>query len=91
MNNMTSKKTKILLSEKSTKLAGKRTLLSYIRTSVVCISLAIGFIKLDKEHPFDFATITLFCFAGFFLIFGFIDYFLTVHYIKSLTENTIDE
>jgi len=77
---------KLELSKKRTILASRRTLLSYIRTSIVCISLSFAYMKIDKSSPIDAFTIILFCLSGFFLIVGLVDYFLTNKSVNTISD-----
>ncbi len=77
---------KTTLSKERTILAGTRTLLSYIRTSLVCISVAFAFIKLDKNNPIDWLTITLFVFAGIFFALGTIQYLLVRYKVRKISD-----
>lgn len=72
------------LAKKRTMLAGVRTLLSHIRTSIVILSLAFAFMKLDKNNPIDALTIVLFVLSGVFLIIGVIDFFATKKYVGEI-------
>ncbi len=75
---------KTLLSLKRTALSCKRTLLSHFRTSLVCLSVAFAFIKLDKENPIDGFTITMIVLSALFLIAGVVEY---IFYIKNLKKH----
>ncbi len=75
--------TNLQLAQKRTKLANIRTFLSYIRTSLLSLSVALAFVKLDKENPLDFYSITLLIFSAIFLIIGLVNFFITNHSILS--------
>ena len=80
-----------ILSINQTKMAARRTLLSYISTGTVFISLALAYIKF-LDTKLDVVSLVMFGIALVFLIFGIVDYIIVQHSIKDLMhELMIDE
>ena len=67
------------LAVKRTKMSCERSLLSYIRTACVFVSLAFTYLKIAVYDKFDTFVIIMFCIGFGFLIFGVVEYFLTIH------------
>ncbi len=85
-------KTKIKLESIRTKLAIKQTmmscersLLSYISTACVFVSLAFTYLKIASYDKFDWFVIIMFVIGLSFLVFGLIEYFI----VKSKTKRTL--
>ena len=78
---------KLQLSKKSTRLASIRTFLSYIRTALVCLSVAFGFMKIDKNQPIDAFTIILFILSAISIIFGIITIISTNNLINKISND----
>lgn len=74
------------LAKKRTHLADMRTFLSYVRTSLLSLSVALAFIKLDKEKPLDVYSISLLALSGIILVIGVIQYFITIRSIKDIAK-----
>ena len=71
-------------------MAARRTLLSYISTGCVFISLALAYIKL-LDNTVDVVSLVMFIVALAFLVFGIIDYILVQKSIKDLLHDSILE
>lgn len=80
MENM--KQEKVGLSKKRTKLANIRTLLSFIRTSLILVSVAIAFFKLEKK--IDWIFVIFLIFSAIFLFVGIFNYYLTKKQIEKM-------
>lgn len=74
-----------LLSINQTKMAARRTLLSYISTGCVFISLALAYIKL-LDNKLDAVSLIMFGIALVFLVFGVIDFIFVQKSIKELMQ-----
>ncbi|MBR1984237.1 MAG: DUF202 domain-containing protein [Clostridia bacterium] len=66
------------LAVKRTKMSCERSLLSYIRTACVFVSLAFTYLKIGYEK-IDTFVIIMFIIGFGFLVFGMVEYFLTIH------------
>lgn len=67
------------LAVKRTKMSCERSLLSYIRTACVFVSLAFTYLKIAVYDKFDTFVIIMFIIGFGFLAFGIVEYFLTIH------------
>lgn len=74
-----------ILSINQTKMAARRTLLSYISTGTVFISLALAYIKF-LDTKLDAVSLIMFGVALVFLVFGIVDYIIVQHSIKDLVK-----
>ena len=74
-----------LLSINQTKMAARRTLLSYISTGSVFISLALAYIKL-LENTVDFVSLIMFGVALIFLVICIVDFIMVQKSFKELLE-----
>lgn len=62
------------LSIRQTAMSCERSLLSYIRTACVFVSLAFTYLKIASYDQFDAFVIVMFVIGLFFLAFGVIEY-----------------
>lgn len=67
------------LAVKRTKMSCERSLLSYIRTACVFVSLAFTYLKIAVYDKFDTFVIIMFIIGLGFLAFGLVEYFLTIY------------
>ena len=79
------------LAVKRTKMSCERSLLSYIRTACVFVSLAFTYLKIAVYDKFDTFVIIMFCIGFGFLIFGLIEYFLTMHRTNNIYKEYEDD
>lgn len=71
------------LAKERTKLAGVRTSLSFVRTMLVCLSVAFAFMKIDKNKPIDTFTIILFIVSGICFVLAILSYFFVIKHINN--------
>ena len=64
------------LAIRQTAMSCERSLLSYIRTACVFVSLAFTYLKIAAYDQFDTFVIVMFAIGFFFLIFGVVEYFI---------------
>lgn len=64
------------LSIRQTAMSCERSLLSYIRTACVFVSLAFTYLKIASYDQFDFFVIVMFAIGFFFLFFGVVEYII---------------
>jgi len=69
----------------------ERSLLSYIRTACVFVSLAFTYLKIASYDKFDAFVIIMFCIGLFFLIFGFIEYLIVKKKTKKLHKRYFED
>jgi len=79
------------LAVKRTKMSCERSLLSYIRTACVFVSLAFTYLKIAVYDKFDTFVIIMFCIGFGFLIFGVVEYFLTMHRTNNIYKEYEDD
>ncbi len=79
------------LAVKRTKMSCERSLLSYIRTACVFVSLAFTYLKIAVYDKFDTFVIIMFCIGLGFLAFGVVEYFLTIHRTNSIYKEYEDD
>lgn len=79
------------LAVKRTKMSCERSLLSYIRTACVFVSLAFTYLKIAVYDKFDTFVIIMFCIGFGFLIFGLVEYFLTMHRTNNIYKEYEDD
>jgi len=79
------------LAVKRTKMSCERSLLSYIRTACVFVSLAFTYLKIAVYDKFDTFVIIMFCIGFGFLIFGIVEYFLTMHRTNNIYKEYEDD
>jgi len=75
------------LAVRRTKMSCERSLLSYIRTACVFVSLAFTYLKIAVFDQFDAFVIIMFCIGFFFLGFGLVEYFIVKHKINKMYTN----
>lgn len=68
-------------------LASIRTFLSYVRTTLVCFSVAFASMQLNKTHPIDDFTILMFTLSGVFLVLGILTLVWTIIKIKNIKNS----
>lgn len=76
------------LSLKRTRLASIRTLLSYIRTSIVLLSLAAAFVKIGNAEVHDPLIVVTIIIAVALLVMGGIGHGLCLLELKSIDTST---
>lgn len=76
------------LNEKNVMLTAFNTLLSFVRTSLVCLSVAFAFMKLDKINPIDFFTVTMFVLSAVVLTWGIIIFVNAKQFCKNQEKNS---
>ena len=79
------------LAVKRTKMSCERSLLSYIRTACVFVSLAFTYLKIAVYDKFDAFVIIMFCIGLGFLVFGVVEYFLTMHRANAIYKEYEDD
>ena len=79
------------LAVKRTKMSCERSLLSYIRTACVFVSLAFTYLKIAVYDKFDTFVIIMFCIGFGFLAFGIVEYFLTIHRTNNIYKEYEDD
>ena len=82
-------RTKLAL--KQTQMACERSLLSYIRTACVFVSLAFTYLKVASNDTFDLFVVIMFAIGVAFLIFGIIEYRLVIKRQRILSRHLTDE
>lgn len=75
------------LAIKQTAMSCQRSLLSYIRTACVFVSLAFTYLKIASYDSFDWFVIVMFCIGGFFLAFGIVEYVIAKKRNKRLEQH----
>ncbi len=70
---------------KQTMMSCERSLLTYISTACVFVSLAFTYLKIASAEKFDWFVIVMFIIGFSFLVFGLIEYFI----VKSRTKKTL--
>lgn len=75
------------LAIKQTAMSCQRSLLSYIRTACVFVSLAFTYLKIAAYDNFDWFVITMFCIGGFFLAVGVAEYVIARKRTKTLEKH----
>ncbi len=76
----------LLLSIKRTKLASLRTLLSYVRTAIVLLSLAAAFVKIGSAEIHDPLIIITIVIAVILLVIGGISHGQCLAYLKGISQ-----
>ncbi len=76
----------LLLSIKRTKLASIRTLLSYVRTAIVLLSLAAAFVKIGNAEVHDPLIIATIALAVILLVIGGIAHGQCLAYLRGITQ-----
>lgn len=79
------------LAVKRTKMSCERSLLSYIRTACVFVSLAFTYLKIAVYDKFDTFVIIMFAVGALFLIIGIIEYFLTIYRTNKIYKEYEDD
>ena len=82
-------RTKLAL--KQTQMACERSLLSYIRTACVFVSLAFTYFKVASNDTFDLFVVIMFAIGVAFLIFGIIEYRLVMKRQRALSRHLTKE
>ncbi len=77
----------LLLSLKRTRLASIRTLLSYIRTSIVLLSLAAAFVKIGNAEVHDPLIVVTIILAVILIVIGGISHGMCLAELKSIANN----
>ncbi len=77
----------LLLSIKRTKLASIRTLLSYVRTSIVLLSLAAAFVKVGNAEMHDPLIVVTIILAVALLVIGGISHGMCLSNIKDIQHS----
>ena len=75
------------LAVKRTKMSCERSLLSYIRTACVFVSLAFTYLKLASVQGVDVFLILMFGIGFLFLTFGIIEYFIIKKQTNEMLRN----
>lgn len=79
------------LAVRQTAMSCERSLLSYIRTACVFVSLAFTYLKIASYDQVDVFVIVMFAIGAFFLAFGLIEYFRAMRHNKSLGKYLRDK
>ena len=72
------------LSIRQTYMSCERSLLSYIRTACVFVSLAFTYLKIASYDQFDFFVIAMFAIGLVFLIIGVVEYLIIKRRTKKM-------
>lgn len=75
------------LSVRQTAMSCERSLLSYIRTACVFVSLAFTYLKIAAFDQFDAFVVVMFAIGFFFLIFGVVEYVIAKRKTKRLAHH----
>ena len=76
------------LNAKNVILTALNTSLSFVRTALVCLSVAFAFMKIDKTNPIDAFTITMFVLSGIFVVWAVIIYFRAKAFCMEQEKNS---
>ena len=79
------------LAVKQTEMACERSLLSYIRTACVFVSLAFTYLKVASHDNFDWFVIVMFAIGTAFLIFGIVEYKIVLRKQRDLSRHLTEE
>ena len=79
------------LAVKQTEMACERSLLSYIRTACVFVSLAFTYLKVASHDNFDWFVIVMFAIGTAFLIFGIVEYKIILRKQRNLSRHLTEE
>lgn len=75
------------LSIRQTYMSCERSLLSYIRTACVFVSLAFTYLKIASYDQFDVFVIVMFAIGFFFLAFGVTEYLIVKKRTKKINKH----
>ena len=85
---MDKQKINFKLNAKNVILTALNTSLSFVRTALVCLSVAFAFMKIDKENPIDAFTIIMFVFSAVFVIWGIVVYVKAKTFCNNQEKNS---
>ncbi len=79
------------LAVRQTYMSCERSLLSYIRTACVFVSLAFTYLKIASYDQFDSFVIVMFVIGFFFLAYGVVEFVLRRKMTKKLARHVEDD